>query len=81
MQNVFIEALNAKFTNIMSRGVVRQLAVFIEPVDIFIVYFGNVADDVRQRGAVRIETTLIAFDFNAGEAVLIHRKAGDLNFR
>jgi hypothetical protein len=52
VQDVFVIALNTQLTDVVRCGVVRQLAVFIEAVDVFIVNFGDVANNVRQRRAV-----------------------------
>ena len=81
MQDIFVVAFNPQLADIVRRGVVRQLAVFIEALDVFIVNLGNVANHMRQRGSVRIVATLVTLHFHTGEAVLVHRKTGDLDFR
>ena len=58
----------------MSGGVVRQQTVFIQALDIFVVNFRHITNNMGQGGAVRVETALIAFDFQSREAVLIYRK-------
>ena len=81
VQNVFVVTFDPQLTDIVRSSVVGQLAVFIKAVDVFVVNLGNVANHMRQRGAVGIVATLISFHFHAGETVLIHRKAGHLDFR
>ena len=80
MQDIFIIAFDPQFTDIVRGGVVRQLAVFIETVDVFIVNLGYVANHVRQRRAIRVIASLIAFDFYAGKTVLVYGKTRDLDF-
>lgn len=53
MQHVFVITFDPQLANIMGCGVVSQLAVFIKAFDVFIVDFGDVTNDVRQRGAMR----------------------------
>ncbi|MNZ31135.1 hypothetical protein D3C78_484270 [compost metagenome] len=81
VQHVFIIAFDAELADIVGCGVVCQLAVFIQALNVFIVNLRNVANDVRQRRAVRIIAALITFHLNSREAILVHRKAGNLNFR
>ena len=80
VQDVLVITLNTQLTDVVGRGVVGQFALFIEAVDVFIVNFRNVADDVRQRRVIGIVTALVAFDFHAGKAVLVDGKAGHLHF-
>ena len=80
MQDVLVITLNTQLTDVMGRGVVGQFALFIEAVDVFIVNFRHVADDVRQRRVIGVVTALVAFDFHAGKAVLVDGKAGHLHF-
>ena len=49
-------------------------------LDVFIVDFRHIADDVGQRRTVRIVTTFIAFNFNTRKTVLIDGKASYLYF-
>ena len=81
VQHVFVITFDPQLANIMGCGVVSQLAVFIKAFDVFIVDFGDVTNDVRQRGAVRIVAAFIAFDFHTRETVLVNGKTGDLHFR
>ena len=81
VQNVFVVTFDPQLTDIVRCGVVGQLAVFIKAIDVFVVNLGDVANDMRQRGAVGVVATLISLYFHAGETVLVHRKAGHLNFR
>jgi hypothetical protein len=39
VQDIFVIALNTQLTDVVRRGVVGQLALFIEAVDVFIVNF------------------------------------------
>ena len=81
VQDIFVVAFNTELTDVVRCGVVRQLAVFIEAVDVFVVNLGDVANHMRQRGAVGVVATLVALYFHAGETVLVYRKAGHLDFR
>src|SRR5690606_28357125 len=81
VQDIFLIAFNSQLTDIVRRGVVCQLAVFIETLNVFVVDLGDVADHVRQRGTVRVVATLVAFHFHTGKTVLVDGKAGDLDFR
>ena len=81
VQDIFVVAFNTELTDVVRCGVVRQLAVFIEAVDVFVVNLGDVANHMRQRGSVRVVATLVPLYFHAGETVLVYRKAGHLDFR
>ncbi len=81
MQNIFIVALNAQLADVMGGGVVRQFVFSVETLDVFIIDFRYVADNVGQRRSVWIIAAFIAFDFDARKTVLVDSKARDLNFR
>ncbi|MNC15086.1 hypothetical protein D3C75_628880 [compost metagenome] len=80
VQNFFVVAFDSQLANVVRGRVVCQFAVFIQTLNVFIVDFGNVANNVGQRRAVWVETAFIAFHFNAGEVVLIHGKTRNLHF-
>ncbi len=81
VQHILIEALNAQFADIVGCGIVRQLAVFVEALHVFIVDFRHVADNVGQGGTIGVVAALIAFHFHAGKAVLVHGETRHLYFR
>ena len=81
VQDIFVVAFDPQLTDIVRRRVVRQFAVFIEAFNVFIVDLGNVTNDMRQRGTVRVVATLVTFHFHAGKTILVHGKAGHLDFR
>ena len=80
MQDIFVIALDAQLADIVRGGVVSQLPLFIQAIDVFIVNFRDVADNVGQGGVIGIVAALIAFDFHAGKTVLVHRETGNLHF-
>ncbi|MNH24187.1 hypothetical protein D3C79_841060 [compost metagenome] len=80
VQGVFVITLDTQLADIVSGGVVRQLAVFVQPFDVAIVDLRDIAGDMGEGGAIRIIAALVAFHFHSGEAELIDRKAGDLHF-
>ena len=77
---VFIIAFNTQFTDVVRRRVVGQLAVFVQAVHVFIVDLRYVANDVGQRRAVGVIAAFIAFNFDAGKAILINGEPCHLNF-
>jgi hypothetical protein len=58
VQDIFVVAFDPQLTDIVRRRVVHQFAVFIEAFNVFIVDLGNVTNDMRQRGTVRVVATL-----------------------
>ena len=80
MQHVFIVTLDSQLTDVVGRRVVGQFALFIQAIDVFIVNFRDVADNVGQGGVIRIVAALVAFDFNAGKAVLVNGETRHLDF-
>ncbi len=79
VQHIFVVAFDAQLADIVRCGVVRPLALFIEARHVAIVDFGDVADDVRQRRAVGVVATLIAFHLDPGKAVLVDGEARHLH--
>ncbi len=79
VENLFVIALNAQLANVVRRRIVGEFAVFVQPVDVFIVDFRDIADDMRQGRAVRVEAALVAFDLYAGKTVLVHGETGYLH--
>src|SRR5476651_1289604 len=80
VQGIFVITLNAQLANVVRRRVVRQYAVFIQTLDVAVVDFRHITNHVGEGGTIGIITTLIAYDFNAGEIELVDGKTGDLNF-
>ena len=80
MQDIFVITFDPQLADIVRGGVVSQLSLFIQAIDVFIVNFGDVADNVGQSGIIGIVAALIAFDFHAGKTVLVNRETGDLHF-
>lgn len=58
MQNIFIVALNAQLADVMGGGVVCQFVFSVETLDVFIIDFRYVADNVGQRRSVWIIAAL-----------------------
>ena len=80
VQHIFVVALNSQFPDVMGGSVVSQLAILIQSFNVFIVNLRHVANDMGERGTIRVEPALIALHFNAREAVLVNGKTCNLDF-
>ncbi len=78
VQQRLVIALDTLLADIVVGGVVLGDARGAETLIVAIVDFRDVADNVRQVGAVGIFAILIGIDADAGEAVLVHREARHL---
>ena len=75
VQLLFVIAFNTLFADIMVGGIILGFAIFCQPLQVVIVNFRDVANNVRQLGAVGIVALLVVLHGYAGEMEFVHRKA------
>ena len=75
VQRALVALLEAHFSDVIGTAIVGKFAIFVEPVEFFLINASDVADHVRKQFALGVLTEQARLDLNPRKAIAMHREA------